>query len=133
VPAWILHPGENFANHIKLFMETNTYAYPVISPCELLRAADLVMDPDKGEVRRDSKKLNLEGREYQLLEYFLRNKNRIVSRSELIRDVWKQDVNIHTMDARISALRKKIDGTFPVKLLYTISRKGYQLLDSHNH
>lgn len=114
-------------------MEKNTYAYPAISSCQLLRAADLVMDPDKGEVRRDSKRLNLESREYQLLEYFLRNKNRIVSRSELIRDVWKQDVNIHTMDARISALRKKIDGTFPVKLLYTISRKGYQLLDNNNH
>ena len=114
-------------------MEQNTLAYPATSPCELLSAADLIMDPDKGEVRRDSKKLNLESREYQLLEYFLRNKNRIVSRSELIRDVWKQDVNIHTMDARISALRKKIDSTFPVKLLYTISRKGYQLLDNNNH
>jgi two-component system, OmpR family, copper resistance phosphate regulon response regulator CusR len=114
-------------------MEKNTYAYPAISSCQLLRAADLIMDPDKGEVRRDSKRLNLESREYQLLEYFLRNKNRIVSRSELIRDVWKQDVNIHTMDARISALRKKIDCNFPVKLLYTISRKGYQLLDNYNH
>jgi DNA-binding response OmpR family regulator len=114
-------------------MEQNTLAYPATSPCELLSAADLIMDPDKGEVRRDSKKLNLESREYQLLEYFLRNKNKIVSRSELLRDVWKQDINIHTMDARISALRKKIDGTFPVKLLYTISRKGYQLLDNNNH
>ncbi len=114
-------------------METNTYVYPVTSPCQLLRAADLVLDPGKGEARRNSKKLNLEYREFQLLEYFLRNKNRIVSRSELIRDVWKQDINIHTMDARISALRKKIDSAFPVKLLYTISRKGYQLLDSIDH
>jgi DNA-binding response OmpR family regulator len=114
-------------------MEIDTHAYPAASPCELLRAADLVLDPDKGEARRDSKKLNLESREFQLLEYFLRNKNRIVSRSELIRDVWKQDINIHTMDARISALRKKIDSTFSVKLLYTISRKGYQLLDNNNH
>lgn len=114
-------------------MEKDTYAYPATSSCQLLRAADLVMDPDKGEVRRDSKMLDLETREFQLLEYFLRNKNKVVSRSELIRDVWKQDVNIHTMDARISALRKKIDSTFPVKLLYTISRKGYQLLDDYNH
>jgi DNA-binding response OmpR family regulator len=114
-------------------MEINTYAYPATSPCGLLRAADLVLDPDKGEARRDSIKLKLEYREFQLLEYFLRNKNRIVSRSELIRDVWKQEINIHTMDARISALRKKIDGTFSVKLLYTISRKGYQLLDNNNH
>jgi DNA-binding response OmpR family regulator len=114
-------------------MEQNALAYPATSPCELLSAADLVMDPDKGEVRRDSKKLNLESREYQLLEYFLRNKNKIVSRSELIRDVWKQDVNTHTMDARISALRKKIDCNFSVRLLYTISRKGYQLLDNNNH
>jgi two-component system copper resistance phosphate regulon response regulator CusR len=117
------------ANHIICFMEDNVFA-PLPAPsCEMLKAADLIMDPLKGEVRRDSKMLNLEDREFQLLEYFLRNKNRIVSRSELLRDVWKHDINIHTMDARISSLRKKIDYSFNVKLLYTISRKGYQLVD----
>jgi DNA-binding response OmpR family regulator len=110
-------------------MEDNGHAHLPAPSCELLKAADLIMDPGKGEVKRDSKMLDLEDREFQLLEYFLRNKNRIVSRSELLRDVWKQDINIHTMDARISSLRKKIDHSFSVKLLYTISRKGYQLLD----
>jgi DNA-binding response OmpR family regulator len=114
-------------------MEKDTYAYPAISSCQLLRAGDLIMDTDKGEVTRDSKILNLESKEFQLLEYLLRHKNRIVSRSELLMYVWKQDINFHTMDNRIAALRKKIDSAFPFKLLYTISRKGYELLDKNNH
>jgi DNA-binding response OmpR family regulator len=97
--------------------------------CQLLGAAGLVLDLGKREVRRDGQKLYLELREYQLLEYLLRNKNRIVPRDEILQEVWGKDILNHTLDARMSALRKKIDHDFPVKVLYTISRKGYLLID----
>jgi DNA-binding response OmpR family regulator len=64
-----------------------------------------------------------------LLEYLLRNKDQIVSREEILREIWGKDILNHTLDARMSALRKKIEHDFPVKMLYTISRKGYLLTD----
>jgi len=109
-------------------MDQSTIVSADIS-CQLLGAAGLVLDPGKREVRRDGQKLYLELREYQLLEYLLRNKNRIVPRDEILQEVWGKDILNHTLDARMSALRKKIDHDFPVKVLYTISRKGYLLID----
>jgi two-component system copper resistance phosphate regulon response regulator CusR len=98
--------------------------------CPVLAAAGLTLDLDTHEVRRDGQKLNLELREFQLLEYLLRNKNRIVPREEILREIWGKDILNHTLDARMSALRKKVEQDFPVKMLYTISRKGYLLSDA---
>lgn len=97
--------------------------------CPILAAAGLTLDPETHEVRREGQKLSLELREFQLLEYLLRNKNRIVPREEILREIWGKEILSHTLDARISALRKKIEYNFPVKMLYTISRKGYVLID----
>lgn len=99
------------------------------SKCALLAAAGLTLDPGTHEVRRDGQILSLELREFQLLEYLLRNKNRIVPRDEISREIWGRDILSHTLDARMSALRKKVEHDFPVKVLYTISRKGYLLTD----
>jgi len=87
------------------------------------------LDSDTREVRRDGRKLYLELREFQLLEFLLQNKNRIVPREEIFREVWETVVINHTLDSRMSALRKKVDEGFRIKLLYTISRKGYLLAD----
>jgi DNA-binding response OmpR family regulator len=97
--------------------------------CQQMTAGGLVLDMDTREVLRDGRKISLELREFQLLEYLLRNKNQIVPREEIYREVWGKDVLSHTLDARVSALRKKIEQDFPVKMLYTISRKGYLLID----
>jgi DNA-binding response OmpR family regulator len=64
-----------------------------------------------------------------LLEYLLRNKDQIVPRAEILREIWGKEILNHTLDARMSALRKKIEHDFPVKMLYTISGKGYLLVD----
>src|SRR5215469_12187141 len=95
-----------------------------------LAAAGLTLDTGTREVRRDGQRLSLEYREFQLLEYLLRNKNRIVSRKEILREIWGKDVLNHTLDARMSALRKKVEYDSGEKMLYTISRKGYLLTDS---
>jgi len=109
-------------------MEESIFA-SAVGACPVLAAAGLTLDPDTHEVRRDGQKLSLELREFQLLKYLLRNKNRIVPREEILREIWGKDIVNHTLDARISALRKKIEHDFPVKMLYTISRKGYLLTD----
>jgi DNA-binding response OmpR family regulator len=97
--------------------------------CQQMTAGDLVLDMDTREVRRDGRKICLELREFQLLEYLLRNKDQIVPREEILREIWGKDILNHTLDARMSALRKKIEHDFPVKMLYTISGKGYLLVD----
>lgn len=109
-------------------MEERLFA-SAVSGCPLLAAAGLTLDPGTREVRRDGQRLCLELREFQLLEYLLRNKNRIVPREEILREIWGKDILNHTLDARMSALRKKVEHDFPVKMLYTISRKGYLLTD----
>jgi DNA-binding response OmpR family regulator len=94
-----------------------------------MTAGGLVLDRDTHEVRRDGRKICLELREFQLLEYLLRNKDQIVPRAEILREIWGKEILNHTLDARMSALRKKIEHDFPVKMLYTISGKGYLLVD----
>jgi DNA-binding response OmpR family regulator len=94
-----------------------------------IAAGGLVLDIDTHEVRRDGRKISLELREFQLLEYLLRNKDQIVPRAEILREIWGKEILNHTLDARMSALRKKIEHDFPVKMLYTISGKGYLLVD----
>lgn len=94
-----------------------------------LRAARLTLDTDTREVRCEGRPITLEMREFQLLEYMLRNKNRIVSREEIYHEVWGRDILDHTLDAKMSSLRKKIEQNCFPKMLYTISRKGYQFVD----
>lgn len=94
-----------------------------------LKSAGLTLNRDTREVRHEGRPIALETREFQLLEYLLRNKNRIVSRQEIYQEIWGRDILDHTLDAKISSLRKKIEPESCPKMLYTISRKGYLLVD----
>src|SRR5579872_348011 len=86
----------------------------------LLAAGSLILDTVTREVRREGKSIHLEFKEFQLLEYLLRNKNRIVSREEIRKEIWGKDVLDHTLDSRMSSLRKKVEQDFPQRILYTI-------------
>lgn len=97
----------------------------------VLSVADLTLDTGAREVQRHGNKLYLECKEFQLLEYLLRNRNRIVPRAEILREIWGKEISSHSLDARISSLRKKIDSGHGVKILYTVSRKGYLIMDLH--
>jgi len=94
-----------------------------------LKSAGLTLNRDTREVRHEGRPIALESREFQLLEYLLRNKNRIVSRREIYLEIWGREILDHTLDAKISSLRKKIGQVSCPKMLYTISRKGYLLVD----
>ncbi|MFZ1799075.1 MAG: response regulator transcription factor [Chitinophagaceae bacterium] len=96
-----------------------------------LKAADLEMDLDSKEVLRDNRKISLTAKEFQLLEYLLRNKNRVVSRVDIAINVWDVDfeTNTNVIDVYISYLRNKVDKHFEQKLIQTHVGMGYILKD----
>ena len=95
----------------------------------VLTAGDLQMDTLKHRVRRGDKDLNLTNREYDLLEFFLRHSNEIVTRTQLSERVWEADFDTfsNVIDVHIARLRQKINDGFPLKLLETVRGKGYIL------
>lgn len=98
----------------------------------ILRAEDLQMNLDTKEVKRDEKIIHLTAKEFQLLEYLLRNKNRVVSRADIAVNVWDIDFDTNTniIDVYINYVRNKIDKPFPKKLIQTQVGMGYILKES---
>ena len=95
----------------------------------LLQADDLTLDPVSHEVRRAGQKIELTTKEYALLEYFLRNPNRVLTRSMISEHVW--DIHFDTftnvIDVYVNYLRNKIDRGFKRPLIQTIRGVGYVL------
>ena len=98
----------------------------------VLRAADLEMNLDNKEVYRNGQRIKLTAKEFQLLEYLMRNKNRVVSRADLAINVWDVDFNTNTnvIDVYISYVRNKVDKDFDHKLIQTHVGMGYILKTS---
>jgi two-component system OmpR family response regulator len=94
-----------------------------------LTCGDLVMDLLTRRVTRADKRLELLPREFKLLEYLLRNKDRVVTRTMLLEQVWDYRFDPHTslIDTHISRLRRKIDDGFDKPLLHTVRGSGYRL------
>jgi two-component system copper resistance phosphate regulon response regulator CusR len=80
-------------------------------------------------VNRDGKSINLTAKEFQLLEYFMRNRNRVVSRADIAVKVWDIDFDTKTnvIDVYVNFLRNKIDRDFEPKLIHTQVGMGYML------
>jgi DNA-binding response OmpR family regulator len=95
----------------------------------ILKIADLEMNIDSKEVYRSGKKILLTAKEFQLLEYFLRNRNRVVSRADIAEKVWEIDFDTHTnvIDVYVNYLRNKIDKNFSLRLIHTQVGMGYIL------
>ena len=96
-----------------------------------LRADDLQMDLLARRVTRCAANIELTGREYELLEYLLRNKNEAVTRDMIAREVWKETTGAMTriIDVYINALRKKIEHPDCRQLIHTVRGVGYALKD----
>jgi DNA-binding response OmpR family regulator len=97
----------------------------------ILKAGDLEMNLDSKEVKRENKVINLTAKEFQLLEYLLRNKNRVVSRADIAVNVWDIDfdTNTNVIDVYINYVRNKVDKQFAQKLIQTQVGMGYILKD----
>ncbi|MEZ5536319.1 MAG: response regulator transcription factor [Thiolinea sp.] len=97
----------------------------------VLKLADLEMDLMKRQVKRGDTVINLQPREFTLLEYLLRNAGQVVTRTMLLEKVWDYhfDPQTNVIDVHISRLRGKIDRDFDPPLLHTIRGAGYILHD----
>jgi two-component system OmpR family response regulator len=95
----------------------------------VLRAADLEMDLLRREVRRNGEPIDLQPREFQLLEFLLRHAGQVVTRTMLLEGVWDYhfDPQTNVIDVHISRLRSKIDRGFDRPLLHTVRGVGYRL------
>jgi DNA-binding response OmpR family regulator len=95
----------------------------------VLTAADLTLDPATREVTRSGRKIDLTPREYALLEFFLRNKGRVLGRALIAQHVWGVDFDTFTnvIDVYVNYLRRKIDADVEPKLLHTVRGVGYVL------
>jgi DNA-binding response OmpR family regulator len=93
----------------------------------ILRIADLEINLDNKEITRAGNKISLTAKEFQLLEYLIRNKNKVVSRADIAGKVWDIgfDTGTNVIDVYINFLRKKIDKDYPVKLIHTQIGMGY--------
>jgi len=94
-----------------------------------LVAADLSLDPATHNVDRAGRPITLTTREFALLEYFLRNPGRLITRQMAEDHVWSYDFlgGSNVVDVYVRRLRRKIDDPFPVKLIETIRGAGYRL------
>ena len=99
------------------------------SPDTVLNVGDLSMDLLKREVRRGEVKVDLQPREFRLLEYLMRHSGQVVTRTMLLEKVWDYhfDPQTNVIDVHVSRLRGKIDKEFEQPLLHTVRGAGYML------
>ena len=98
-------------------------------PIEKLRIADLELDLGEKVARRGGNVFDLTAREFNLLEYLMRNNGRVVSKVDIAEKVW--DINFDTgtnfVEVYINYLRNKVDKAFPNKLIHTVVGMGYMM------
>jgi heavy metal response regulator len=95
----------------------------------LLKIADLTLSPVTHKVMRNGKEVELTSKEYALLEYFMRNPNKVLTRTMISEHVWDYhfDSLTNVIDVYVNYLRRKIDKDFEPKLIHTIRGVGYIL------
>lgn len=94
-----------------------------------LQVADLTMDLLSHRVERAGRKIDLQPREFRLLEYLMRHSGQVITRTMLLEKVWDYhfDPQTNVIDVHVSRLRRKIDKDFGQVLLHTVRGTGYLL------
>jgi two-component system OmpR family response regulator len=90
---------------------------------------DLELDLLSRQVRRAGQKIDLQPREFRLLEYLMRHAGQVVTRTMLLEGVWDYhfDPQTNVIDVHVSRLRQKVDKPFPIALIHTVRYAGYML------
>ncbi len=98
-------------------------------PQTKLLVGDLEMDLLSRMVRRAGQKIDLQPREFRLLEYLMRHAAQVVTRTMLLEGVWDYhfDPQTNVIDVHVSRLRQKIDKPFATALIHTVRNAGYML------
>jgi heavy metal response regulator len=93
----------------------------------VLQVADLTLDLVKHKVSRDGEEIELTGKEYSLLEYFMRSPGKVLTRTMIAEHVWDYNFDTFTnvIDVYVNHLRKKIDKSYSKKLIHTLRGVGY--------
>src|SRR5690606_33111969 len=99
---------------------------------DILRAGDLELDIGSRKVTRANERIELQPKEFVLLETLMRNKGRVVTRTMLLERVWgfHFDPRTSVVETHISRLRAKIDRPFEKPLIHTVRGSGYSINDS---
>jgi len=94
---------------------------------QLIQVDDLILDRSSKYVSRDGKAITLTATEFRLLEYLMVNKNKVISRMDILEEVWEMDINMSTnvVDVYVNYLRKKVDKQYEKKLIHTVIGMGY--------
>jgi two-component system OmpR family response regulator len=97
-------------------------------PGDVLRFADLVLDESRHEVHRGSERIELTGTEFALLRYLMLNPRRVLSKGQILQNVWRYDFggNSNVVETYVSYLRRKLDRAGP-PLIRTVRQAGYML------
>jgi two-component system, OmpR family, response regulator len=97
-------------------------------PGDVLRFADLVLDEQRHEVFRGDKRVELTGTEFNLLRYFMLNPRRVLSKHQILQNVWRYDFggNSNVVETYVSYLRRKLNKVGP-PLIRTVRQAGYML------
>lgn len=100
---------------------------PLLS--DVYEISGLRIDPNKKVVFREDREIHLTPKEYSVLEYLVKNKNRVISKDELARNLWDDDYGVtpNTIEVYINFLRNKIDRDFSHKLVLTKPGFGYYI------
>lgn len=127
---------EELLARIRVIFKLKTASTPAVTTAlDTLTCGNLSICPDKYEVHYNDTSIILTKKEFELLEYLVRNKNLVLSREQILENVWGYeymgDTNI--VDVYIRYLRNKIDQKFQEKLIHTIRGMGYQVKDATNH
>lgn len=106
---------------------TKRNAPETVNTVRVLGIADLEMNLDSHTVIRAGQKIDLTAKEFALLEYFIRNKGKAISRAEIAEKVWglNFDTGTNVIDVYVNFLRKKVDKAFEKKLIHTLIGMGY--------
>ena len=102
-----------------------------INRAAVLRVGDLVMDRSAHQVKRGNRLIELTSKEFSLLEYFMTNAGRVLSRTMIVENVWDQSFEglTNIVDVYIRLLRKKIDENDTPKLIRTVRGVGYSIAE----
>jgi DNA-binding response OmpR family regulator len=106
--------------------------YQQVPSGNLLKVSDVVMNLENKEVKRAGKLVSLTAKEFQLLEYLIKNKNRLVTRADIALNVWDIDFDTKTnvIDVYVNFLRKKMEKDDLPRLIHTQVGMGYILKES---
>lgn len=115
---------EEFVARVRALLRRRAETAPPI-----LQVADLALDPARRVVSRGDQKIDLTPREFALLDYFMRNPGRVLTRTMIANRVWDYtfDAATNVIDVYVNYLRKKIDSGHDDKLLHTVRGVGYVL------